>query len=347
MQSKRSPSRPKSKTSVVAPRPTLVDVALVAGVSKITASRALSNPTIVSEATRRKVEEAVAETGYVPNLLAGGLKSSRTRLVACLVPTISSGSAFMSAVQSLTDTLAARGYQVMLGQRGYGEHSEDDLLDAVIGRRVDGIALIGAMQTPSLRKRLQATGIPVIEAWDMTASPVDMLVGFSHRKVGEAVAEYIHRKGYRKPAMIVAGEPRSTARGQGFLKAARNLGYADIPGARIDAPTRLRHGRQAAAELLGKHPDIDVVYCATDLVALGAITEIRTLGKRVPEDIGIIGFGDLDFAVDTIPALTTVQIDSVEIGRLAAQMLVERIEGGTIDAAVVDLGFRIMERDSG
>lgn len=348
MQSKpRPPSTPASKPLSPVNRPTLADVAKVAGVSKITASRALGNPTIVSEATRLKVREAVAKTGYVPNLLAGGLKSARSRLVACLVPTISSGSAFILAVQSLTETLAASGYQVMLGQRGYGEQEEDALLDAVIGRRVDGIVLIGAMQTSSLRQRLRDTGIPVIEAWDMTRTPIDMLVGFSHEKIGAAVANYVHGKGYRKPTMIVAREPRSTARGHGFLKEARRLGYGDVPATRIDAPTRMRHGRQGAAELLRQHPDLDVIFCATDLVALGAITELHTQGKRVPDDVGIVGFGDLDFAVDAEPPLTTVQIDSIEIGRRAARMLVERIEGGPIADPVVDLGFTVMERASG
>lgn len=347
MQSKRSsPSHPPLRRATPASRPTLEDVALVAGVSKITASRALSNPSIVSEATRQKVHEAVAKTGYLPNLLAGGLKSARSRLVACLVPTISSGSAFMLAVQSLTETLAAKGYQVMLGQRGYNE-SEDALLDAVIGRRVDGIVLVGATRAAAIHERLKTTGIPVVEAWDMTRRPVDMLVGFSHEKVGAAVAKYVHARGYRSPGMIVSTEPRSTERGSGFAKAARQLGYDDVPAASIGAPTRMRHGRDGAAQLLARHPGLDMLFCATDLVALGAIIELRARGKRVPEDIGIVGFGDLDFAVDNDPPLTTVQIDSIEIGRRAATMLVERIEGGPISQPIIDLGFTIMERASG
>jgi len=307
----------------------------------------LGNPTIVSEQTRSKVQNAVQLTGYVPNLLAGGLKSSRSRLVACLVPAISSGSAFMLAVQALTETLAAKGYQVMLGQRGYGQSGEDELLDAVIGRRVDGIVLVGAMRSSSMRKRLQATGIPVVEAWDMTRTPVDMLIGFSHEAVGVAVAKYVHGKGFCRPSMIVSVEPRSTARGRGFAKMARQLGYGDVPVAQIGAPTRMRHGRDGAAELLERQPALDLVFCATDLVAMGAIIEARARGRRVPGDLGVVGFGDLDFAVDADPALTTVQIDSVEIGRRAATMLIDRIEGGVVEDPVVDLGFTIVERSSG
>lgn len=347
----RTQRRKPSNSLVTAHTPpgkvTLADVAQVAGVSTITASRALSNPTIVSEQTQRKVQQAVEQTGYVPNLLAGGLKSSRTRLVACLVPAISSGSAFMLAVQSLTETLAVKGYQVMLGQRGYGQPGEDALLDAVIGRRVDGIVLVGAMRSASMRRRLQATGIPVVEAWDLTRSPVDMLIGFSHEEVGVAVAKYVHRRGYRRPGIIVSVEPRSAARGKGFSKTIRRLGYDDVPVAQIGAPTRIRHGRDGAAELLQKTPDLDVIFCATDLVALGAIIELRAGGKSVPDDVGVIGFGDLDFAIDTDPALTTVQIDSVEIGRRAATMLIEKLDGISVGEPVVDLGFTVVQRDSG
>lgn len=326
---------------------TLADVARVAGVSIITASRALGNPSIVAERTRLKVQQAASQTGYVPNLLAGGLKSSRSRVIACLVPTISSGSSFMLAVQALTETLAASGYQVMLGQRGYDQDTENALIDAVMSRRVDGIVLMGAIRSAPMRKRLQAIGMPVVEAWDMTRTPVDMLIGFSHEAVGAAVANYVHRKGYRKPAMIVASEPRSALRARGFAKAAARHGHTEVPAAQIGAPTRLRHGRIGTAELLARHPDTDVIFCASDLVALGAIIELKQRGKRVPEDIAVLGFGDLDFAVDVDPALTTVQIDSVEIGRRSAAMLMEKLGGAPVATPVVNLGFAIIERDSG
>lgn len=112
-----SRSLPRSR-SLAAANVTLADVAKVAGVSKITASRALANPDVVSPETRKRVQEAVVRTGYVPNMLAGALRSNRTRLIACLVPTIGSGSVFMDAVQAMTEMLESEGYQVILGQRG-------------------------------------------------------------------------------------------------------------------------------------------------------------------------------------------------------------------------------------
>ena len=125
---------------------TLHDVARLAGVAPITASRALKSPGQVSEEVRKKVVDAVARTGYVPNLLAGGLASTRSRLVAAVVPTIS-GLVFLETVQSLTEALAEQGYQLMLGQAGYSGKREDALLEAIIGRRPDGIVLTGIMHS--------------------------------------------------------------------------------------------------------------------------------------------------------------------------------------------------------
>lgn len=329
---------------------TLADVAQVAGVSKITASRALSNPKIVSPEVQLRVREAVAKTGYVPNLLAGGLKSNRSRLVACLVPTISSGSAFMFAVQAMTEAFAQAGYQVMLGQRGYDHVHEEMLVDAVIARRPDGIVVMGIMQSEVARQRLKATGIPVVETWDLTNKPIDMLVGFSHTKVGEAIAEYLYGKGRRRLAMISADEPRGIARGKGFVDAACRLGLvnnpSEVPTFVVGAPTKMKYGRQGLRTLIERYPDIDALYCASDLVALGALLEAGKQGIAVPEQLAVIGFGDLEFAADAEPGLSTVRIDNVEIGRRAASMIIERINGEHSSLSIIDLGFTVVQRES-
>src|SRR5215510_5253096 len=128
------PRRTRRRSGAV----TLHDVAKLAGVAPITASRALNSPEQVSDDVRQRVADAVAKTGYVPNLLAGGLASARSRLVAALVPTIT-GPVFMPTVQALTESLADYGYQLMLGQSGYESNREDALLEAIIGRRPDGV----------------------------------------------------------------------------------------------------------------------------------------------------------------------------------------------------------------
>lgn len=325
---------------------TLHAIAKLAGVAPITASRALNTPDQVSAKVLQKVTEAVTSTGYVRNHIAGGLASTRSRLVAAVVPSIA-GPVFLQTVQALTAALAERGYQLMLGQSGYVDSREDALLDAIIGRRPDGIVLTGILHSPEGRKRLLASGIPVVETWDFTPTPLDMLVGFSHEDVGHAVANYLIAKGYRHLALVAGDDERSTRRQQAFQAAAHAAGLPPVQVVRVPAPTTLKSGRSALVALLAA-PDAvpDAVFCSSDLLALGVVTEAQARGIAIPTQLAVVGFGDIEFAADLHPALTTVRIDGNAIGRQAAQFIVDRAEGRGVALRVVDVGFSIFERDS-
>lgn len=324
---------------------TLHDVAHIAAVAPMTASRALNTPDRVSPDVLARVTEAVRRTGYVRNRLAGGLASTRSKLVAAVVPTIS-GPVFLQTIQALTAALADNGYQLMLGQSGYVDSREDALLEAIIGRRPDGIVLTGVMHSPTGRQRLVAANIPVVETWDLTPTPIDMLVGFSHEDVGRAVATFLHGKGRRRLAVIAGDDERSRRRHHALRDAARGLGLAEIPAVVVPAPTTLRSGRTALGELLQRPGGIDAIFCSSDLLALGVLTEAQARGLAVPSRLAVVGFGDNEFAADLDPALTTVRIDSAAIGRQAAHFIIERAEGRSVDEHVVDIGFSIVDRAS-
>ena len=324
---------------------TLHDVARLAGVAPMTASRALNTPSRVSPAVLERVQEAVRATGYVRNHAAGALASTRSRLVAAVVPTLA-GPVFLPTIQALTAALADHGYQLLLGQSGYVDSREDALLDAIIGRRPDGIVLTGIVHSPESRKRLLSAGIPVVETWDLASDPLDMLVGFSHEDVGRSVAAFLHAKGYRRLAVVAADDTRSRRRRDAFCEAARERGL-DAPRAiAVPAPATLRSGRGALSELLQQPGGIDAVFCSSDLVALGVLTEARARGLAVPAQLAVVGFGDHEFSADLEPALTTVRIDGAAIGRQAAQFIVERAEGRESAMRVVDIGFAIVDRAS-
>lgn len=324
---------------------TLEDVSRIAGVSAITVSRALNTPDLVTPETREKVRLAVESTGYVPNLLAGGLASNRSRLVAALVPTIA-GPVFLETIQALTEALAGRGYQLMLGQSGYGESREDALIDAIVGRRPDGIVLTGIMRSAAGRRRLIASGIPVVETWDLTPTPVDMLVGFSHELAGAAAADYLFSKGYRHPAAVTGDDDRANQRRVGFERRMAALGVTDVKVFTVPAPTTLAGGREALAWLRQRHPQIDALACSSDVLAHGAIIEAQSRGLQVPRDIAVMGFGDLSFARHAWPAITTVRIDGTGIGRQSAAFIADRAEGKAVAQPVVDIGFSLIGRES-
>jgi LacI family gluconate utilization system Gnt-I transcriptional repressor len=320
-------------------------VAKLAGVSPITVSRALNSPGQLTAPTLARVQEAVARSGYVPNRVAGGLASNRSRLVAALVPTIASP-VFLETVQSLTEELDAAGYQLMLGQSSYDIEREDALLDALIGRRPDGIVITGIMHSPHARRRLAAAGIPIVETWDLTPTPIDMLVGFSHGKVGAAVADYLHYRGSRHPAIVSADDSRAGLRRQGFEEAAARHGLGPVPAELVATPTTMGAGRRAFARLLEKHPGTDSVFCSSDMLALGVLIEAQARGIPVPGRVRVFGFGDHNIAADAHPALSTVRIDGTAIGRQAARFIIDRAAGRPIPHRVVDLGFKLVARAS-
>jgi LacI family gluconate utilization system Gnt-I transcriptional repressor len=324
---------------------TLTDVARLAGVSPITASRALNAPDTVAPETLARVREAIVRTGYVPNLIAGGLASARSRLVAALVPTIAGP--FVRSIEALTQSLEQAGYQLMLGQTGYSQAREDALLEAIISRRPDAIVLTGVLRSPGARKRLIASGIPVVETWDLTPTPVDMVVGFSHERAGEAVADYLLTHGRKLLAIVTADDVRAERRARAFVDTVRRqTGTENCTIEVVAAPGTVGAGRTGLAAVLDKAPDTDAVFCSSDPIALGVLIEAQARGVLIPEQLGVVGLGDLDFAADTEPALTTVRIDGTAIGREAANFIVARARGESPQVSVLDIGFELVERES-
>ena len=322
---------------------TLRDVARLADVAPITASRAINTPDRVSPEVLERVTEAVRRMGYVPNRLAGGLASTRSRLVAAVVPTLV-GPVFQHTVRSLTEALSERGYQLMLGQTGYVDAREDALLEAIIGRRPDGIVLTGIMHSAEGRRRLLAANIPVVETWDLTPTPIDMLVGFSHVDVGRSVANFLHARGRRRLAVIAGRDERSLRRRDAFREAARALGLPEVQAVDVAPPTTMHSGRAGLGELLRRPEPVDAVFCSSDLLALGVMTEAHARGISIPTTLAVVGFGDIEFAADLEPALTTVRIDGASIGLQAARFIVARAEGQAVGERVVDIGFSIVDR---
>lgn len=325
---------------------TLADVALQAGVSPITASRALNRPEMVSQATREKVLETVRTMGYVPNLLAGSLASSKSRLVAVMLPTIAH-SLFAETVQAIMDRLTEAGYQTLLGPTGYSSEKEEALLEAVLGRRPDGIVLTGTLHTAASRARLAATKVPVVEAWDLSQSPLDMQVGFNHEQVGEHIAEHFFSKGYRRFAVVTVDDIRGRRRCQALLARLEKLGIVNIPVEVLPLPATWLVGREGLSRLLTREFPPQLVVCSSDTLALGVLAEAAALGLKVPEQLAVLGFGDISEAQYSHPALSTVSVNAQAMGRQVAEALLGRMASqGEHVRVSIDTGFSLLERSS-
>ena len=339
------PAKARKRPNNRAPAITILDVAVLAGVSAMTVSRALNTPDKVAPATVVRVRDAVARTGFVPNMLAGALSSQRTRLVAAIIPEMAN-TLFARTVQSFCDVMSDAGYQVLFGLSGYPDSQEEDLLTAILARRPDALCLTGLERSPDMRRKLIAAGIPIVETWDLTATPLDLVVGFSHLECGRAIGRWMLGKGYRSIAAVWSDDRRATTRLRALQQALQEQG---APAAREDtgpAPSTLRKGRDGLARLLDAGPLPEVIACSSDALAQGVMAEALSRGLRIPQDLAVIGFGDVDAAACTFPTLTSVRIESADIGRLAAEGLLRRLAGDRSGPAVIDTGFSFVERGS-
>lgn len=324
---------------------TLENVAKIAGVSAITVSRAINTPDKVAPDTLKKVREVIDTTGYVPNLLAGGLASRSSKLIAAIVPSIAN-LVYSSTIRLFSKSLSKEGYQVILGDSGYPEVLEEELVRTILSRRPDGIFLTGVDHSPSCRNLLLAANIPIVETWDLTPSPLDIVIGFNHIDVGHAVAKFILSKTYKKVGFVTANDARAILRQRSTLEVLSQYGVSDIYQTTVPAPTSLEYGRIGAKQIIEEGFDSGVIFCTSDTLAQGVLAEIQSRRISIPDSIGVIGFGDQVFAAHTYPSLTTVRIDRERIGQEAADALLARIQDRPVKNRIIDIGFSIIERDS-
>lgn len=325
----------------------MADVAARAGVSMMTVSRMLRQPERVSPATREKIETAMNELGYVPNLVAGGLAATQTQTVAAIVPYIQHG-VFADAIQGLSDTLIENGYCVLLGNSGGSGPGESMIVRTLLGHRPAGVVLQGGDRIEEVRLLLQRARIPVVEMGTIPSDPIDMYVGYSNVDAARAMTEHLLKNGRRRIGFVTADpstNDRHAAREAGFRAALSAWKIDHDPALTVVTQFGIAEGRAALDTLLSRCPDLDAVCCASDLWAAGAIYECQRRGLRVPEKIAISGFNDQEFAAEMIPAITTIRVRRYEIGAIAAKLILARLAGQAVDCAV-DVGFDLCLRES-
>lgn len=316
---------------------TLAQVAARAGVSAITASRALIAPEKVAPATRARVAEAMRELGYLPNLVAGALASARTRSIAVLVPTIAN-SIFADTVEGISAVLEPRGYAVLLAQSSYDPTREEQALTALLARRPEALVMVGSPATQASAALLKRAGIRVVETWVLPKKPIDAAVGFHNTAAGAAVARRFIALGRRRLAYLGGEDVRGMLRFQGFRHVARAAGLSSPR--KVIVPSY--GSADSAAKEAARLGDADAVFASTDVYAVGVLSAFREMGRRVPEDLALIGLGDLEIGHHAVPKLTTVRIDGRAIGTTAAELVLSSERG-----RVVDLGFELVVRESG
>lgn len=324
--------------------PTLDDVAQLAGVSAATVSRYVNSPKVVARSTADRIRSAIAETGYIPNLLAGGLASSKSKMVAVLIPHLVN-SIFNDTIEAMVAELSAAGLNVMLGLTGPDAERSDELIRGALSRRVDAIISTGPLSeaTVSLVQRSPAL---FLQIWELPEDPPGLAIGFSHRDAGRDIARFLAARGYRRPHVITATGVRARLRRDAFVEEWASQVGGEVTHADVSIPSRFGQARRIFADLRRLPVAPDVVVCGSDYLAQGLIVEALAAKLRVPDDLAVVGFGNSSLAGDMRPTITTVDIDGARIAREAIAAIRRHTAGEGQDHRAIDVGFRLIARES-
>lgn len=308
----------------------LSDVASMAGVSPATVSRVLNRPEKVGQDLRERVQAAAATLGYVPDAAARALASRRSRTIGAVVPTLDNP-IFATGVQGLESRLNERGYTLVVASSDY--QAEKELLQAttLLQRGIEGLMLMGTEHHPSLYALMKTRGVPHVNTWVHEGDAEHPCIGFDNVEIARRLTNYLLDLGHRRFAMIAgisAGNDRAAARVDGVRAALAARGLQLDPGRLVEVPYGVREGRDGLAAVVAGAPDErpTAVICGNDLLAFGAIFEAAAMGLSVPQDLSVVGFDDTELSSHIPPGLTTMHVPSAEMGELAADYLVNRIE---------------------
>ena len=306
---------------------TLRDVSQASGVSEMTVSRVLRNRGDVSQNTRDKVLLVAKQLGYVPNKIAGALASQRVNLVAVIIPSLSN-MVFPEVMTGISEVLETTDLQPVVGVTDYLPEKEERVLYEMLSWRPSGVIIAGLEHSETSAMMLKASGIPVVEIMDIDGSPVDAMVGISHRRAGREMAVSILKAGYRKIGFLGTKMPldhRARKRFEGFTEALAKSGVEVTDQEFYSGGSALVKGREMTQELLRRNPNLDFLYFSNDLIGAGGLLYLIEKGISIPNQIGLAGFNGVELLQGLPRQLATMDACRSEIGRKAAEMIVQQV----------------------
>ncbi|HTS23376.1 MAG TPA: LacI family DNA-binding transcriptional regulator [Casimicrobiaceae bacterium] len=322
-------------------------MARLASVSTATVSRTLNSPEDVDADTRRRVERAIRQLGYVPHGAARALRSRRSKMIGAVVPSFDYA-LYARTTSALQRVLDVRGYSLVLATHHYDLATEVRVTEQLITHGVDAFAFVGLDHDPRLYTLLEDYGRPYVLTWGVDPSGMHPSIGFDNRAATHAMASHLIALGHKRFGLISAptsGNDRARERCAG-VRAALAAHGLDLPEANVQFGSI---SLAAAAECMGRMLALrrrpTAVIATNDVFAVGAMLKCRELGVGIPEDVSITGVDNTDLGATQTPGLTSISTPIVEIGQRAALQLVARLEGGTPELQQ-HLSFELIKRGS-
>jgi len=307
--------------------PTVVtsrEIAHEAGVSIATVSRVFNQPGRVSAATRQRVMTVIDRHHFVFDGLARGLSSRRSQVLGLVIPTISN-SIYALSTQAVQQAAQALGYTVLVGVSEFSPEREAELIHRFIERRVDGLVLTGAARDEVVYDKIRRNRLPFVITWKLARASGLPCISFDNHKAAAMVVDYMVSIGHRRIALICGRtelNDRAAGRREGFIERMHGHGLAVDERLVVECNFEYVEGQVAMHRVLNTPEPPTAVFCASDILAIGALHECQRAGLRVPEDVSIVGFDDQPITRYLIPELTTVRVPAADMGRRACEALI-------------------------
>jgi LacI family transcriptional regulator len=308
---------------------TIVGIAKMAGVSQATVSRVLNDPVRVKESTRNRVLQVMEENDYVYNALASGIGKKNTRTLGLIIPTIANP-VFALSTKSLEATAALKRYSILLGSTELSAVQEFDLIRLFLEKQVDGIVLTGSPMHKQSIGYLRKKNVPFVITWEKTEDKDVSFVTFDNAMAARNAITYLISMGHRRIAFISGSffaSGRAKRRWYGYRRELERANIFYDEQLVIQTDFTVKAGREAVHTLLQLSEPPTAILCGTDILAYGAMAGAKDKLKKIGTELSIIGFDDLEMSVAMDPPLTSVRIPAIQMGKMAANILIDRIEG--------------------
>lgn len=324
----RSPTRPRARGSA----PQMADIARVAGVSESTVSRALADSPLISEKTRKHIQQLAASAGYVVNPVARSLRAGQTQVIAVAIPLVHertqhlSDPFMMTMLALLADALGDRGYNMLLTK--IAEHEDGWVRRLQQQGRADGVILIGQSFEHAAINEAARAGLAVVAWGTQLKAQHYASVGTDNRLGGRMATEHLIAHGRRQIAFLGDERPPEVAhRFEGYKAALREQGLRRQPALHVRSPFDAHEAWLASRALIELGQPFDAIVAASDVIAMSAIRALSEAGRRVPQDVSVVGYDDILLAQYAHPPLTTVRQDFAEGARALVDRVIAAING--------------------
>jgi LacI family transcriptional regulator len=307
----------------------LSDIAREARVSTTTASRVFSTPEKVRPEIILRVQAVAEKLGYLPNSAARALRSRRTRMVGAIIPTLNH-TIYAKEVESLNNRLRHSGYSLVITTSDYRLDSELEQARILLERGIEALVLVGDEHDPKLYRLVADQEVPYINTYVYKPEQRHACVGFDNRLAGRKLANHLIDLGHRTIGMIGGisyHNDRARERILGVREALLENGL-ELPGRLLtEKPYDIASGREALRYMLAATQPPTAIVCGSDVLAFGALAECQAIGLRVPDQLSIVGFDNLEFAAHLTPPLTTIEVPAEKMGERAADFLIRQLAG--------------------